>query len=387
MRISYSAIETYKTCPLKYKYQEIDRIKVPKSREAVFGTILHNSLKFMFSRDPLYPTLDEVINFYLDRWSTYWARVDTKDESEEKLFQEQGIRILKKFYARNQPWNFNVLDLESRFEFPLYDSNSMETHTIAGIMDRVDKPDDETYEIIDYKTARRLPSQEKVDQSLQLSIYQIGLERRWPDVKDKNIRLTLHYLKHEEKLSTKRSADDLEKTKKHILETIHEIEEHKQKNDFSPIPSELCNWCGYRPICPVWKHLYKKDEKTSSQEEIKKIMKEYFELKSESQKNTARIKELHATLANHMKGENVLRLFSDEGYVSRTIKTSYKYDIEKVKEILEPLGKWQDILKADEKKLTTLLSSLPPEIQQQIREASTEKSTETIIATRKKISP
>ncbi|MEK7646921.1 MAG: PD-(D/E)XK nuclease family protein [Patescibacteria group bacterium] len=63
MRTSYSALDTYKTCPLKYKYQNIDKIKAPKNKEAVFGTVVHEALKFMFEKTPLYPTLDEVVNF------------------------------------------------------------------------------------------------------------------------------------------------------------------------------------------------------------------------------------------------------------------------------------------------------------------------------------
>ncbi|MCH7883397.1 PD-(D/E)XK nuclease family protein [Patescibacteria group bacterium] len=386
MRISYSAIDTYKTCPLKYKYQEIDKIKVPKSKEAVFGTALHASLKFMFSRDPLYPTLDEVVNFYLDKWAHYTTKAVWNDESEVKAFQDQGIAILKKFYSHNQPWNFNVLDLESRFEVPLTDEHTGETHTLAGIIDRIDKPDDNTYEIIDYKTGRRMPSQETLDQNLQLSIYHLGLVRRWPHIENKNIRLTLHFLKHGEKISTTRTADDLERTKKTILGTIHEIHERKSKDDFPPTPSALCNWCGYRPICPVWKHLYQKDKKTPNKEEITRIIKEYFELKVEAQKNSARIKELHAMLADYMKEEDVLRLFSDEGYIAKTVKTAEKYDFDRVKEILEPLGKWSEVLKADEKKLAMLLPTLSTDIQQKIKEVSTQKTTETLTVTRKKIS-
>ena len=79
MRISYSAIETFKTCPLKYKFQEIDRLRRPKSKEAVFGTLLHAALRFMFSRDPLYPTLDEVVNAYLVGWAEFSGKTSWND--------------------------------------------------------------------------------------------------------------------------------------------------------------------------------------------------------------------------------------------------------------------------------------------------------------------
>ncbi|MBI2039169.1 MAG: PD-(D/E)XK nuclease family protein [Candidatus Niyogibacteria bacterium] len=385
MRISYTALETYKTCPLKYKFSEIDKIRGVKSKEAVFGTLLHSALKHMFSRDPLYPTLDEVVNFYLSGWAQYAPKVPWSDEREEKMFREQGIEILKRFYASNQPWNFNVVDLESRFELPLEDTKTGVTHTLAGIMDRIDKPDDNTYEIIDYKTSKRMPSQEKADANLQLSIYHMGLTHRWPHLKDKTIRLSLHFLKHNEKITTARSAEHLRETRESIISTIREIEAKKTTSDFEPIPSPLCDWCGYRPMCPVWKHLYTKDEKTPDADEIKAVIHEYLELKAESQKNTKRIKELYATLANYMQKENLLRVFAPDGSISRTIKTAVDYDLDGVRAILESIGKWNEILKADERKLAALIPSLPPEVQEKIAAFATPKITETLTVSRKKL--
>ena len=70
MRTSYSALETFRQCPQKYKFQEIDKIKTPKSKEAVFGTLVHSGLRHLFSRDPLYPSLDEVIEHFRASWSS-----------------------------------------------------------------------------------------------------------------------------------------------------------------------------------------------------------------------------------------------------------------------------------------------------------------------------
>ncbi|MEK7599004.1 MAG: PD-(D/E)XK nuclease family protein [Patescibacteria group bacterium] len=386
MRISYSAIDTYKTCPLKYKFQEIDKIKVPKSKEAVFGTILHNSLKFLFSRDPLYPTLDEVLNFFQNLWANYKGKVVWSDEQDEKIYCEEGLKILKKFYAGHQPWNFNVLDLESRFETPLADLKTGVFHTLVGIIDRIDKPDDETYEIIDYKTGRRLPTQEKVNHNLQLSIYHLGLVNSWPEAARKKIRLTFHFLKHGEKISTQRSADDLEKTKTNVLETIREIQEKESTGDFPPLPSALCDWCGYKPICPVWKHLYKKTEAEPDEAKIQEAIKEYFGLKEKIQENTVRSKELQTVFFDYMRQKNMARLFCDEGYVSKTTKIAAKYDLEKVKSVLEPLGHWSGILKADEKKISDILPALPADVREQIKAATVLKTSEILTISRKKIS-
>ena len=36
-KTSYSALETFKQCPQKYKFQQIDRIKAAKNKDAVFA--------------------------------------------------------------------------------------------------------------------------------------------------------------------------------------------------------------------------------------------------------------------------------------------------------------------------------------------------------------
>ena len=389
MRISYSSIDTYKTCPLKYKYQEIDKIRTPKSREAIFGTTLHSALRFMFSRDPLYPTLDEVVNFYNEEWMKLREKVSLPDESTEKIFREHGAKILTRFYKQNQPWNFNVLDLESRFELPIKDDSTGETHTLSGIIDRIDKPDDETYEIVDYKTGKRLPTQETLDRNLQLSIYHLGLLKRWPHIEGKKIKLTLNYLPHAEQISTERGADDLAKTQNAVLGVIREIESKiNAKNDFQPTPSPLCDWCGYKPICPVWRHLYDKDKSPAPDEaKIKEIIAEYFKLKDESKDNSSRLKELQALMSDYMRQKDVLRLFGDEGYVAKSVKILKKYDLSKIEPILRACGKWDEILEADEKKLEELIPSLPADAQQKIKSVSTTKISEILTVTRKKIVP
>ncbi|HDH04066.1 MAG TPA: hypothetical protein ENH22_00910 [Candidatus Campbellbacteria bacterium] len=59
--------------------------------------------------------------------------------------------------------------------------------------------------------------------------------------------------------------------------------------------------------------------------------------------------------------------------------------MEKIREILEPAGKWNEILSPDEKKLEKLLSSLPDGIRQKIRALSTVKNFSTLTSSKRKI--
>ena len=381
MRTSYSAIESYRTCPQKYKFQEIDRIRAPKSREAIFGSLIHETLHYMFKSDPLFPTLDEVVAHFRSHWPTkeVLAKESSHDplrypwtDEEEKIYFEEGVRMLKKFYEKNAPWNFSVIDLESRFTVTLTDEKTNHVHILAGVIDRIDKQPDDSYEIIDYKTAKRMPSQQALDENLQLSLYALGLQTRWPHLHAQDIRLSLYFMRHGEKLTTKPSQETIEKTKNHIIKTINEIEARIQEGKpFEPLPGPLCNWCGYRPLCPAWKHLYRKRQDPLTQQELDPKLKEYFAIKKLEKQHERRLSELQSDIKKYMEQENVTRVFSEDGVITKKTIQRYAYDYEKIKSLLSPLGKWEELLKADDAKLKRMMKEVPEEIRSAIEEART----------------
>lgn len=397
MKTSYSAIETFLQCPQKYKFQYIDHLRVPKGKEALFGSLIHATVKFMFERNPLYPTLDEVVASFRAGWpKKEQAAVSGSDdplhnawsEEEEKIMMEEGIRMLKKFYEKNAPWNFNVVDLESRFEVALADEKTGSTHVLAGIMDRVDKLPDETYEIIDYKTAKRMPPQKALEQNLQLSLYALGLKERWPHINIEDIKLSLYFLKHGEKLSIAANAETVGAIKENILKNIRIIEEKmREGKEFEPMPSPLCNWCGFKPMCPAWRHLYRKQQDPFTPDEMNPKLSEYFALKKSEKQNEKRITELQGDIKRYMEQEGVTRVFGDDGVITKKLIQRYSYDMEKIKAILTPLGKWEAILSADEKQLKQLTKELPPHIREAIAEARAVAKEYTVLsASEKKVS-
>ena len=228
MRISYSALETFNICPQKYKFQEIDKIRAPKSKEAVFGTLIHDVLKFMFSSPLDSPSLDEILDYYKSHWP---KNISFADEREEQSYFAEGVRILSDYYRKNNPKNVRPLALETRFEITLPNKNdSLNPHILVGKIDRIDKLENDDLEIIDYKTAMRMPSQEEIDKNLQLSFYNLGVRKMWPEWQDRKIKLSLYFLRHEEKLSSVREERGLESFKKYIENATEE----KSRTGFVP---------------------------------------------------------------------------------------------------------------------------------------------------------
>lgn len=395
MRISYSALETYQQCPLKYKFQEIDKIRVPKSKEAVFGSTIHDTMKFIHTPGILSPTLDQAMEHFTNSWNP--AVFD--NENEERAAFSQGIKIIQDYYQKNNPANFNIIDLETRFQIEIdpvrsnapwahadakahRTSNGVkaETHIISGIIDRIDKTAD-GYEIIDYKTTKKMPSQEKVDHDLQLSVYLNAFLSRYPKEAENldKVKVSLYYLKHGVKLSSTRTHDHLEKSRQLFLDTIKIIE----AGEFAPIVSPLCDWCGYQNRCPMWKHKFKELRKIDT-EEINAAISEYIELKSAVSITKDRLSKLQEDIEDYMRQEGVDRVFGEDGIIAQTLRKTYKYDEKKLRAILEPLDKWEDVLKVDGIALRNILGVLPLETRKEAEKAKVvDKETKSLIVKKK----
>lgn len=358
MKTSYSALDTFLTCPLKYKYSQIDRIKTPKSKEQVFGTLIHSTMKLIHTPGIISPTLEQALDFFSKSWN---AEVFT-DEIEERSAFSQGVSMIQNYYNKNDISKINIVDLESYFQIGVKDGE--EDHIVSGIIDRIDKTED-GYEIIDYKTARKLPSQEKVDNDLQLSIYLSSFLRRYPKEAEHldKIKVSLYYLKHGVKLSSERSLEQVKKSEELIVDLISQIKQSK----FEPKISGLCDWCGYQKNCPMWKHKFR--EKDSEEMDIEKTIKEFVSTRSEVKSKSDRLGELQEIIGKYMDQKNVEQVFADAGSILRTLRKTYRYDAEKLREILEPLGKWEEILKVDGTALRKVSGVLPVEARREIDKA------------------
>lgn len=358
MRLSYSGIDTYHTCGLKYKFREIDKLPEPKSKEAVFGTLIHSTMKFIHDPALVSPPLEGA----LDRFSKNWNSEIWTDEIEERTAFAQGVEMIQRYYRDNRPSDARVITLESRFGIEIEGEGGTK-HVLSGIIDRIDKTD-EGYEIIDYKTARKMPSQEKVDTDLQLTIYLRAFLERYP-AEQKNldkITVSLYYLKHGVKLSSKRTEADLEALDETVREVVASIEAKK----FDPILTPLCDWCGFQPVCPLWKHKFKTEEKKLEKNEGEQAVEEFLALRAKATADKKRMAELQATIMKYMEQEGLERLFGSTGIIGKSVRTSYSYDETKLRELLSPLGEWENVVKVDGVALKTVLAALPADVRQQV---------------------
>ncbi|MDZ7611687.1 MAG: PD-(D/E)XK nuclease family protein [Candidatus Moranbacteria bacterium] len=361
MQTSYSALNSFQTCPLKYKFEAIDKIKSKrKSPEAQFGTLIHSVMKFIHSGNFLLPTQKEALEYFTKNWI---ADV-FKDEFQERSAFAQGVRIIQDYYKKNDPNKIKIVDLESRFTVDLPQEG--DKHIISGIIDRIDKTAN-GFEIIDYKTSNKLPSQATVDDDLQLLIYLMAFLKRYPKLSNQpeKVNLSLYYLKHGTKLTTQKTKQQLEEEKIRIFDLLEEI----QNSDFQPKVTALCDWCDFQEICPMWKHKFKEEKKTPTEQEKQQIIEQYLILQDKIKAEKKQIQELQQQILDIMEQEKADRLFSEDKIIAKKPYKTYEYDEETVKNVLEEAGLWQEVLKLDKTKLKKVAASLPPNLKRTVENA------------------
>jgi len=112
------------------------------------------------------------------------------------------------------------------------------------------KAPDGAFEIHDYKAGGTLPEQSKFDTDRQLAVYQIGVQKLWPD-EAHAVRLIWHYVAFDMEMRSSRTPERLEALKE---ETMRLIDRIQAETAFAPNETALCDWCSYWDLCPLKKH-------------------------------------------------------------------------------------------------------------------------------------
>jgi len=249
MRLSYSALSTFNQCPLKYKWQYVERIKVPPTQDLFFGSLVHNTLEFALKNDPVVQPIGKLIEYYQAKWNPKVF----KDDISEKEYFNAGVEMLKTFHSSHTPGLTTILNIEKFFEIP------WQGHVIVGKIDRIDRLPTGELEIIDYKTNKKLPGEDDFKFDLQLPLYRWAAQTLVSD--SNNIKLTLYFLRHNKRL-TPINLKSLDQLQKYILDSVEAI----QSSKFEAKPSKLCGWCEYLFQCEAGKKYLTKKQKDGETE-------------------------------------------------------------------------------------------------------------------------
>src|SRR3990170_4304382 len=349
MRLSYSSINTYETCPAKYRFQYEERLPSAPSPALSFGDSLHQALYRFHSRPvPVAPPLEEL----LETLDAVWVADGFTNVSEEQTYLEHGRQVLTQYHRDNAAAYRIPAAMEFRFQI------DVEGVQISGVIDRMDRIPGGGYEIVDYKTNRRLPPQQRIDEDLQLSVYYLAAREVWGIEPE---RLTLYYLLPGQRMTTVRTEADADTLRRRIVTVAERI----QAGKFEPRQNPLCDWCDFQARCPLFRHAYEK-EGGDPAPRMTQIVDEWIALKRQGRLVYQRIDELAGLINAFCDEHGYRRLFGSVGAAidRRPQHVTAPVD-EKVRGILEPLGLWDRVRSVDPRKLSELIESrvLPPDVE------------------------
>jgi len=178
---SYSQLNMYKDCPLKYKLRYRDKIKRDiEGIEAFLGSRVHETLQKCYNdlRYNKVNSLADLLNYYNKIWQKNWndSIVITKEGLTQEHYRALGEKLIRNYYNRYSPFDSDItIDTEMNIRFSLDDEDK---YRMTGYIDRLSRTNDDVYEIHDYKTSAHLPTQEDADSDRQLALYHIGIQKR-----------------------------------------------------------------------------------------------------------------------------------------------------------------------------------------------------------------
>ena len=252
--LSASDIDTYRTCPLKYKFARVFRIPQEPTIHQRFGIVVHQVLERFHGRsgsgsgsglgsgsgsgsgsEAVSAPLSEMLGL-LD---TAWRRGGFGESEEERQLRGKAAAALTRYHTRFQSSDSEPMWFERAFSFKLG------PHLLRGRVDRVDRLPGGEYELIDYKTGRPKSAVQLVD-DVQLSLYAVGAREAWSLEASQQ---AYYYVLDDQKVAV---PDDRHDRFAWIEEVTMEVADGILSQGFEPTPSfAACSMCDYRLVCPA----------------------------------------------------------------------------------------------------------------------------------------
>jgi DNA helicase-2/ATP-dependent DNA helicase PcrA len=232
LMLSASDIETYRICPLKYKFARVFRIPQEPTVNQRFGIVVHQVLERFHTGGG--GSLGDLMELF----ENAWRRAGFTDSNDDQQFHERAVAALREYWDADRVRESEPVSFERSFSFKLG------PHLLRGRVDRVDRLPDGGHELIDYKTGKPRTA-EQLREDIQLSLYQMGAREAWGM---ETSAQSYYYVMDGEKVPVEHSEAELDR----VRAAVAEIAEGIQGQEFEPTPSpEICPFCDYRIICPA----------------------------------------------------------------------------------------------------------------------------------------
>ncbi len=249
--LSYTRVSTYNQCPKRFELKYVQKIPEPSHWYFSYGKSIHAVLERLLSchlgKDgqlygddaALFPTsLSQLLD---ENWLTD-GYVDLTDEERRR---RQALRVLTAFFPV----------FRSTWQQIIYAEHLIKTDIdgipFTGIVDRIDRINDDVLRIVDYKSARPREASALTSHRFQVSLYASALSQL-KEFRGKRFILQTYYLRENLKAEMDEGTElCIAKSRQVLAATAHRI----AQGDFRGRRSSKCFSCDYRDICPTFRRV------------------------------------------------------------------------------------------------------------------------------------
>lgn len=245
--LSPSRVEAFTSCPLAFRFANIDKVPEPPSVHTTKGSLVHRALELLFTRPAA--ERDEAAAFAALDAAIAEYRSDPEfidlhlDEAAARSFFDDARSLVRGYLAMEDPTSVHDIGLELRLEAP---AGSL---MLRGIIDRLDLDADGELVVTDYKTGKA-PSVNREQQRLAgVHFYAFLCENV---LGKRPSRIRLMYLRSGEVIEAVPSAQSVRFITTRTKAVWQAVERAVANDDFRPRTGPLCSFCAFQRWCPAF---------------------------------------------------------------------------------------------------------------------------------------
>jgi DNA helicase-2/ATP-dependent DNA helicase PcrA len=240
-KISYTDIEAFKDCPLKFYFRKVLNLPAPSGPQQSLGSVIHNVLEEAGQalKAGKMPSIEELVALFEARWQGIFL----SDPDRKERLRIRGHDLLARFLTMQSDRKGVPIETEKYFNFEIAPQSGNDSPRLTGRIDRIDKTDD-GLEVIDYKTGRSTSANLKSD--LQLPIYSLACYDLFAEYPS---RVTYMFLGDDIQHDAHYDPQSLQDVRMEIMGIIYDI----NGSDFVATPGYVCESCDFNRICPAKK--------------------------------------------------------------------------------------------------------------------------------------
>ena len=242
--LSPSRIESFLSCPLAFRFVNVEKLPDPPTVATTKGSLVHRALEVFFGDEGdrsvghMHQSVDTAIEEYSSNPDLLDLELSGTALTE---FVDDCRQLALGYLAMEDPSSVRAVGLEMRIEA------AVGPVTLRGIIDRLERDQTGGLVVTDYKTGRApAPGREK--KSLGgVQLYSILCER---SLGERPTRVQLMYLRSGQTVSAVPTDQSTRHMENRVTAVHRAIEQACDTGVFRPQRSGLCSFCAYQRWCP-----------------------------------------------------------------------------------------------------------------------------------------